>query len=110
MHCSISVRVHIDLPSLAIYWTTLYHHCQYPMTSTRTSAFDTTVEGTETQQSPSKEAIGSYLVTLDPEDNAQCMSTLKRWVVVFVISSTFLCHLCILCSSYHGFLSSLSHQ
>lgn len=58
---------------------------------------DPTVEGeAEINQSASKEAIDSYLVTLEPEDNPQSMSTLRRWVVVLVIS---LASLCVTCAS-----------
>jgi hypothetical protein len=61
------------------------------VTSTRTSTFDSAVEGGDPKQSPSKEALDSYLVTLDPEDNPQCMSTLRDWAAVLVISSASLC-------------------
>ncbi|KAG8215543.1 major facilitator superfamily domain-containing protein [Butyriboletus roseoflavus] len=65
------------------------------MMSTRTSTLDPTVEGlAEVKQSPSKEAIDSFLVTLEVEDNPQCMSTLRRWVAVLVISSASLCVTC----------------
>ena len=63
--------------------------------STRTSALEPTVEGAEeTKQSPSKEAVDSYLVALAPEDDPQCMPTLRRWVAVLVISSASLCVTC----------------
>lgn len=65
------------------------------MVSTRSSTLDPTVEGAgEVKQSPSKEAIDPYLVTLEAEDNPQCMSTLRRWVAVLVISSASLCVTC----------------
>lgn len=65
--------------------------------STRTSTLDPTVEGAaEIKQSASGEAIDSYLVTLEPEDDPQCMSTLRRWVTVLVIS---LASLCVTCAS-----------
>ncbi|KIJ64167.1 hypothetical protein HYDPIDRAFT_175592 [Hydnomerulius pinastri MD-312] len=48
----------------------------------------------ELKQSPNKEAIEPYLVTLEPEDNPQNMSALRRWIAVLVISSASLCVTC----------------
>ncbi|KAN0080431.1 Major facilitator superfamily domain containing protein [Tylopilus felleus] len=78
--------------------------------STRTSTFDPSVEGTaETKpSSPSKEAIDSYLVTLEPEDDPQCISTLRRWVAVLIISSASLCVTC--ASSVAAFTEAGSAQ
>ncbi|KAF8121151.1 major facilitator superfamily domain-containing protein [Boletus edulis] len=75
--------------------------------STRTSTLDPTVEGAETRQS-SEKAIDRYLITLDPEDNPQCMSTLRRWVAVLVISSASLCVTC--ASSVAAFTEAGSAQ
>lgn len=63
------------------------------MTSPTASTLDPTVEA-EVGRSPSKQDIDSYLVTLESEDNPQCISTLRRWVAVLVISSASLCVTC----------------
>lgn len=63
--------------------------------SARSSTLAPTVNGTpEAIQSSSKEDIDPYLVTLEPEDDPKCMSTLRRWVAVVVISSAALCVAC----------------
>lgn len=65
------------------------------MLFTRTSTLDPTLEGVaEAKQPFSNDAIDPYLVTLEPEDNPQCMSTLRRWAAVLVISSASLCATC----------------
>ena len=44
--------------------------------SVRISTSDSTLEGAaEMKRSPSKDAVDLYLVTLEPEENPQCMTT-----------------------------------
>ncbi|KAH0826090.1 major facilitator superfamily domain-containing protein [Lanmaoa asiatica] len=77
--------------------------------STRTSTLDPTVEGAaEDKQSSSKEAIDSYLVTLEPENDPQCMSTFRRWLAVLVISAGSVCVTC--ASSVSAFTEAGSSQ
>ncbi|KAI9457362.1 major facilitator superfamily domain-containing protein [Boletus coccyginus] len=77
--------------------------------STRTSTLDPTIEDAEeTKRPPSKEAVVSHLVALDPEDNPQCMPILRRWVTVLVISSASLCVTC--ASSVAAFTEAGSAQ
>ncbi|KAF9236541.1 major facilitator superfamily domain-containing protein [Melanogaster broomeanus] len=68
------------------------------MSSRSSGTTDPTVEGTmgERTQSPGKEGIDidPHLVTLEPEDNPQNMSALRRWIAVLVISSASLCVTC----------------
>ncbi|KAG6377998.1 major facilitator superfamily domain-containing protein [Boletus reticuloceps] len=78
------------------------------MMSTRTSTLDPTVEGAAETRQSSEKAIDRYLITLDPEDNPQCMSTLRRWVAVLVISSASLCVTC--ASSVAAFTEAGSAQ
>ncbi|KAG9310763.1 major facilitator superfamily domain-containing protein [Chiua virens] len=78
------------------------------MTPTTTLSLEPTVEGgSEAQQSPSKD-IDPFLVTLEPEDNPQCMSTFRRWLAVLVISSASLCATC--ASSVAAFTEAGSSQ
>ncbi|KAH7882587.1 major facilitator superfamily domain-containing protein [Phlebopus sp. FC_14] len=63
--------------------------------SARTSGtIDPTTETAEIKQSPSQDVSDPYLVTLEPHDNPQNMSRLRRWIVVLVISSASLCVAC----------------
>ncbi|KAH7909491.1 major facilitator superfamily domain-containing protein [Hygrophoropsis aurantiaca] len=65
--------------------------------SARTSGtFDPATEhGTKEElQAQSLPIVDPYLVTLETEDNPQCMSLLRRWIAVLVISSASLCVTC----------------
>ncbi|KAF9219406.1 MFS general substrate transporter [Gyrodon lividus] len=78
--------------------------------STRSPTTDHTVEGAmdERTQSPTKEVIDPHLVTLEPKDDPQNMSSLRRWIVVLIISSGSLCVAC--ASSISAFTEAGSAQ
>ncbi|KAH7924128.1 MFS general substrate transporter [Leucogyrophana mollusca] len=62
--------------------------------SARTSGtFGPATEG-ETKEELKPSPADPHLVVLETEDNPQCMSSLRRWVAVLVISSASLCVTC----------------
>ncbi|KIK94332.1 hypothetical protein PAXRUDRAFT_828105 [Paxillus rubicundulus Ve08.2h10] len=67
------------------------------MSRKSSTTLDPSVEGAKeerTQSSNHKEVIDPHLVTLQPEDDPQKMSALRRWISVLVISSASLCVTC----------------